>query len=233
MSIFPGLGTAQEHLDPGTRMGEILFGLIMTLTFTLGAGLMLEQEGREGARSLLVATIGCNIAWGLIDGVFYVLGRVFERGRRARIAAEVRSAGSPAAAERRVAAELDGPLSSLADETTRQALYASIARRLTGDDAQPGARVTRSDLLGDSVLLHRRTARRPARLERAADRTAGDRRLSRRPRGACATVGQRGCVRRRRAAAGRRRDRARRMIVRTGVRRRFGSQLRPVRVPRE
>jgi hypothetical protein len=26
-----------EHLDPGERMGELLFGLIMVLTFTLGA----------------------------------------------------------------------------------------------------------------------------------------------------------------------------------------------------
>ena len=148
MRIFPGLGIASEHLDPGTRMGEILFGLIMTLTFTLGAGLMLEQEGREGARSLLVATIGCNIAWGLIDGVFYVLGQVFDRGRRARITAEVRAASTPAEAERRVANELDESLAPLADDTARSALYASIARRLAGDTTPPGARVTRADLLG-------------------------------------------------------------------------------------
>ena len=29
---------AQSHLDPASHMGEILFGLIMTLTFTLGGG---------------------------------------------------------------------------------------------------------------------------------------------------------------------------------------------------
>lgn len=148
MSLIPGLGTAKEHLDPGTRMGEILFGLVMTLTFTLGAGLALEQEGREGARTLLIATIGCNVAWGLIDGVFYVLGRVFERGRRARIAAEVRAAASPLDAEQRVADELDDPLASLADEPARRALCASIARRLSQDAIPPGARVTQSDLLG-------------------------------------------------------------------------------------
>ena len=30
---------ATQHLDPGSHMGEALFGLIMTLTFTLGADL--------------------------------------------------------------------------------------------------------------------------------------------------------------------------------------------------
>ncbi|MFO1407481.1 MAG: hypothetical protein U1F08_08125 [Steroidobacteraceae bacterium] len=147
MRLIPGLGAAAEHLDPGTRMGEILFGLIMTLTFTLGAGLVLEQEGREGARALLLATIGCNVAWGLIDGVFYVLGRVFERGRRARTAAAVRAASTAEDAERLVAAELDAALEPVSDEPERRALYGSIARRLAAA-APPDATVTRSDLLG-------------------------------------------------------------------------------------
>ena len=37
-----------RHLDPGSHMGEILFGLIMTLTFTLGAGIVIQEEGRAG-----------------------------------------------------------------------------------------------------------------------------------------------------------------------------------------
>jgi len=56
-----------RHLDPGSSLGEVLFGLIMTLTFTLSAGIIIEDEGREGARQLLIAVIGCNLAW-VIDG---------------------------------------------------------------------------------------------------------------------------------------------------------------------
>ena len=37
-----------QHLDPGSHMSEALFGLIMTLTFTLGADLVIQAEGREG-----------------------------------------------------------------------------------------------------------------------------------------------------------------------------------------
>ena len=61
-----------RYLDPATSLGEVLFGLIMTLTFTLGAGIIIEDEGREGARQLLIALIGCNIAWGIIDAALYL-----------------------------------------------------------------------------------------------------------------------------------------------------------------
>ena len=61
-----------RHLDPASHMGEILFGLIMTLTFTLAAGIVIQEEGREGAREMLIGILGCNLAWGIIDGVLLV-----------------------------------------------------------------------------------------------------------------------------------------------------------------
>ena len=51
------LPLATRHLEPGESLSELLFGLIMTLTFTLGAGLMV-QEGPDAVSDLLVATIG-------------------------------------------------------------------------------------------------------------------------------------------------------------------------------
>src|SRR6185312_3742025 len=58
--------------------GEILFGLIMTLTVTLSAGLAAD-EGRAGVRQLLAAAIGCNLAWGIIDAVMYVMNCITVR----------------------------------------------------------------------------------------------------------------------------------------------------------
>ena len=46
-----------EHLDPGERMGELLFGLIMVLTFTLGAGIELAGD-RDETRNLVIAALG-------------------------------------------------------------------------------------------------------------------------------------------------------------------------------
>jgi hypothetical protein len=135
------------HLDPGTRMGEILFGLIMTLTFTLGAGIVIQEEGREGARAMLIAILGCNLAWGIIDGVFYVLGQVFERGRLRRVGSRLRGTTSDAEAHRMVAAEFDEQLEPFTDESLRERLYRSIVERVRAIPPAPNP-VRREDLIG-------------------------------------------------------------------------------------
>jgi hypothetical protein len=33
------------YLDPATSLGELLFGLLRTLTFTLNAGILVQEEG--------------------------------------------------------------------------------------------------------------------------------------------------------------------------------------------
>ena len=41
-----------RYLDPTESLGEVLFGLIMALTFTLGAGLIVK-EGAEATTRML------------------------------------------------------------------------------------------------------------------------------------------------------------------------------------
>jgi hypothetical protein len=127
-------------------MGEILFGLIITLTFTLGAGLVIQEEGREGARAMLVAILGCNLAWGIIDGVFYVLGQVFDRGRLRRVGLKVRGTTSDAEAHRLVAEELDDTLVPFTVASVRDQLYRSIVERARTAPPVPNP-VRRDDLL--------------------------------------------------------------------------------------
>ena len=136
-----------RHLDPGSHMGEILFGLIMTLTFTLAAGIVIQEEGRVGAREMLVGILGCNLAWGIIDGVLYVLGQVFERGRVRRIGFNLREATSVEGARRAVAEEFDELMVPVTDGPTRERLYQSIVEHVRGTPAMPN-RVRREDLLG-------------------------------------------------------------------------------------
>jgi hypothetical protein len=136
-----------RHLDVGTRMGELLFGLIMTLTFTLAAGIVIEEEGPEGARAMLVGILGCNLAWGIIDGVLYVLGQVFERGRIRRIGFHVRQVASDEEARRLVAGEFDSALLPMTDEPARRDLYDAIVHRVRSTPAAPNP-VTRDDVMG-------------------------------------------------------------------------------------
>src|SRR5262245_61639048 len=135
-----------RYLDPSETLGEIIFGLIMTLTFTLGAGIIIEDEGRAGARELLIAVIGCNIAWGIIDGAQYVVGALFHRGRLRRLGQAIRQA-PPAAAVTLVASELDELLEDVTSDSDRAALYARIADNVRSRDAARNT-VTRDDLMG-------------------------------------------------------------------------------------
>jgi hypothetical protein len=61
------------------RIAEVLFGLIMVLTFT--GSLSVADAGRNDIRAMLIGALGCNIAWGIIDGVLYLMGCLAERGR--------------------------------------------------------------------------------------------------------------------------------------------------------
>jgi hypothetical protein len=75
------MGTAaterERILDPIARMSEVLFGLIMALTFTTTLEL---TAGRNDVRMLLAGVIGCNIAWGLVDAVMYLIASLTGRG---------------------------------------------------------------------------------------------------------------------------------------------------------
>jgi VIT1/CCC1 family predicted Fe2+/Mn2+ transporter len=80
----------QRTLDPVSRVSEILFGLIMALTFT--CTLSVAESGREEIRTLLAAAISCNIAWGLVDAVMFLINALAGRGRDLVITDEVRGA---------------------------------------------------------------------------------------------------------------------------------------------
>ena len=147
MAEFRRNSFASRHLDPASHMGEILFGLIMTLTFTLAAGIVIQEEGREGAREMLIGILGCNLAWGIIDGVLYVLGQVFDRGRIRRIGFHVRQSASDDEARRMVADELDETLVPMADESSRRNLYSSIVDRVRSTPIAPNP-VRREDVMG-------------------------------------------------------------------------------------
>jgi hypothetical protein len=84
-------GFAATYLDPASRLGEILFGLIMVLTFTLAAGVAVPKD-RTGARELLLAAIGCNLAWGIIDAVMYLMNCMTVRAGKLRLVKAVQGA---------------------------------------------------------------------------------------------------------------------------------------------
>ncbi len=73
-------------LDPTERFSEILFGLIMVLTFT--GSLSVATSGREDVRTMLIGAVGCNLAWGIVDAIMYLLNTLAERGETSSRCAE-------------------------------------------------------------------------------------------------------------------------------------------------
>ncbi len=91
-------------LDPIERISEVLFGLFMVLTFT--GTLSVADSGRDEVRDMLVAAIGCNIAWGFVDGVMYVLRNLVTRARTATMMRAVREVADPARAHAIISQEI-------------------------------------------------------------------------------------------------------------------------------
>ena len=141
-----------DVIDPGDALGEVLFGLIMALTFTVGSRLVFTEEGLN-VRELIVATIGCNVAWGIIDAVLFVLGTVFYKSRRARLFRQIKAAKSEQEAISALRREfpIDGePLVSAgADEEALYQAMLGFARR--GSPAK--LRLSRDDLLAAFIVF--------------------------------------------------------------------------------
>lgn len=79
-----------QLLDPIERTSEVLFGLIMVLTFT--GSIRAVGADHDRVDRLLLAALGCNLAWGVIDAVMYLIGVLSQRGHNIRLLARVRSA---------------------------------------------------------------------------------------------------------------------------------------------
>jgi len=135
-----------QYLEPSEILGEILFGLIMVLTFTLGAGLVV-QEGEDAVREMLVAVVSCNVAWGLIDAGMYIMTSLFDRSRDVRLWSAVKKAGGEAQALSLIDEWLEPQLGGVASPAARARLSADMLVQLRG--AEPAAaKVTRADLMG-------------------------------------------------------------------------------------
>jgi hypothetical protein len=70
---------SRRLLDPDERASEVLFGLIMVISIT--GTVRIATGGQEDVSTMLKAAIGCNLAWGIADGVMYLLSTLIHRGR--------------------------------------------------------------------------------------------------------------------------------------------------------
>jgi hypothetical protein len=129
-------------LDPIDRISEVLFGLIMVLTST--GTLSVLTAGQAEIKTMILGALGCNLAWGIIDGGLYVLGCLDERGRNLLTLRAVRAAANADDARRAIIDALPEPLSNLSKQDLEPLRQEFL--RLPEPPARPG--LTRDDVLG-------------------------------------------------------------------------------------
>jgi hypothetical protein len=130
-------------LDPIERASEVIFGLLMAMTFI--GSLSVATAGREEIRTMMITALGCNLAWGLADAVMYLVRTVTERTRNRTLLARLRGGADAATGQALVADALPPRLAAAAGTEGLEALR----RRLVDLPALPaGPRLGWDDFKG-------------------------------------------------------------------------------------
>jgi VIT1/CCC1 family predicted Fe2+/Mn2+ transporter len=113
-------------LDPVDRVSEVIYGLLMAVTII--GSISVASSGEKEVHEMLVAAIGCNLAWGISDAAMYLIRTVTQRGRRRLLMRQLQVA-EPAAGRAMIVDDL-APMvaAALAPETiesVRQRLVAA------------------------------------------------------------------------------------------------------------
>jgi len=113
--------------------------------------LSVAQAGREDIRAMLIGALGCNLAWGIIDAVLYLMGCLAEPGRELLALQALRKAADPQQAQQIIADALPPSVASV----LQPAELETIRQRLKELPEPPDrARLTKGDWRGGlSVFL--------------------------------------------------------------------------------
>jgi hypothetical protein len=113
-----------DVLSPVDRVSEMLFGLLMALTFT--GAVSVAESGNAAIRTMFIAALGCNLAWGLADAVMHLIRTVTERGRLITLVRSVQSAPDDQAGRNLVEESLSRVAAGLVSPVEIEAVRARV-----------------------------------------------------------------------------------------------------------
>jgi hypothetical protein len=142
-----------EFLDPIDALSTIFFSILFALLFTLSYAILI-YHGAIGSnlssgygQELFLAILGAVTAWGIIDGVLYVLAEVLARSERYRLLQYIQTSDSEEEAATAIADELDFILEPITSDEQRHDLYHGMLAYLS--QAEPQAiGLQREDVVG-------------------------------------------------------------------------------------
>jgi hypothetical protein len=130
-------------LDPMERISETLFGLIMALTFICSLGV--ATGANINIQTMLIGALGCNLAWGIVDGGLYLLARINERGNKILTLRAIRQAQDTEAARRVIADAMPSELAAFLPQEQLELMRQEYQRL---PEPSPGPGLTKRDWTG-------------------------------------------------------------------------------------
>lgn len=152
-STAPAGNILVQFLDPIDVLAEVIFSVLIILTFTLWFGVIKlgatpdKLITVEYMNEFIVAVVAATLAWGIIDGIMLALLSVFARGERHRFLADLQTAADDEEAIDLIAGEFDFSLEPITGEQQRQDLYADMLEHLRDSKPRPVG-FQSEDLLG-------------------------------------------------------------------------------------
>ena len=115
----------------------------MVLTFT--GSLSVAEADRAEVRTMLIGALGCNLAWGVIDAVLYLMGSLSEKGTGLLTFRAVRHATDPNHAHRVIAGALPSVIASVLTPAELETLHQRLKQL---PEPPRRARLHKDDWLG-------------------------------------------------------------------------------------
>jgi VIT1/CCC1 family predicted Fe2+/Mn2+ transporter len=139
--------TSGSALDPVYRSSEVIFGLLMAMSFI--GSISVATDGQEEVRTLLIAALGCNLAWGLVDAVMHLVGTKTQKRRNFMLLGKLRGGADAATGRALLADEMSAPLAASLGEDGLE----TLRKRLSDTTVPaPRPRLTGRDF-GDAVVV--------------------------------------------------------------------------------
>lgn len=113
-----------SDLDPIDRTSEVVFGTLMAMSFS--GTLSVATAGEQDIHMMMIAALGCNLAWGLADAVMYLVAVATEQRRKITLVERLQQTNDQDEADRLVADQLPLRLQSHMNPIALDAMRRSL-----------------------------------------------------------------------------------------------------------
>ena len=108
-------------LNPIHRVSEVLTAIVMLLAFV--GSLSVATTGRQEMHAMLVGALGCNVAWGIIDAVLYLMDCLAEKRTALVTLRAVRTASDSTQARQLITDSLPSVVASIVEPQELETLH--------------------------------------------------------------------------------------------------------------